>query len=265
MARRNTIPLLVRMGLLAILAVCIDDANSSPVGAGEISDSSIFLAIQKYQCFREYWGGFTSARHVLPVTFKKDGQIAYVRVEGFDDALSRAHMVRFMSVYTAHGRSWVGSNEGFNMQIPGRSTKYQEDQEQFSGPKIKTARLQLLSNCTPESDSEPNLRHRIFRAIESTMSHQLSLFNKLAGRHFPQKSQIVIGDFDLDYPSTFVLIKNTNEVWNVSLYDSVHPLSDADLNAGWFPSQQIYDPGETSALQDKIIKYGTVRDIVLGD
>ena len=113
-------------------------------------------------------------------------------------------------------------------------------------------KLHLPSNCTPKLLPDTPLKAIMFDDIINSLKELLIPQNTT--KIYPHHLKVIIANFNVGDPGTYVFIPNTKEVFEISLYDPDDPFSDMYLKFHEFPMREYYDM--ESDLIPKILKYG---------
>jgi hypothetical protein len=101
----------------------------------------------------------------------------------------------------------------------------------------------------------------IMNTIKSHLTYAMSRGRKPGNS---RKIRIIIADFNVDYPSTYVLIEQENLLYDIALHDVADAKAYDDKGfekAGYYPVG-IWDPSEPSALlKSRIKKHGIVKEV----
>jgi hypothetical protein len=247
----------------ALVYLSVSIAANSAIAA---TTEAVTKAIQQRVCFEDFWWDRDSFQlgKTVPITLRQDDNIAYVWSEGLAVVPGASRWANFFTVFTKDDQSVVGSSYGYNLDSMQGTPDFEKKKSQVFGGKAETIQLRIPANCAPHFTEETPLKKRMLKTIETTMTNELTLFNKSGGAHYPGQLRIVIADFNADYPETQVFIPSTEQVFHVALQDAADPLSDTFLKQGEYPVRPEYDKQAIKLLGGKIIKYGIVREITLG-
>jgi hypothetical protein len=72
---------------------------------------------------------------------------------------------------------------------------------------------------------------------------------------------LIIADFNIDYPYTYIMVEPVNEVYRVTLHDPQNYDSDEYEREGEYPFGEEYSVSKE--LLEKIHKHGIIRKITL--
>lgn len=231
-----------------------DSSSSTP---GE-KIARIKNAMVKSLCYDVYWaGGWGHGEHYqrgvqLPFKIVIEGEKFYARVDpigfvGKDRQPARATRIGI----DRDGRTVVISN-------------YEKDMEQiFSGSSLIEDALVIPTDCTPHYDPPTPQKERMLQTVVSTMQKQLSSFVRMGAATYPQKVTLTIADFNIDYPSTYILVEPPGHLYTVTLHNPQNYESDEYEREGEYPLGEIQVKPHLKPLLAKIRKHGVIREIVL--
>ncbi len=190
----------------------------------------------------------------------KDGDLAYVWVEGLKTFQAAYRTATFFTVFSSRGQAAVSVASSYNVEEMRGSERFEKDREKVFRSEAETVSLNLPKDCTPKEVQKTPIENEMIAVIDRTIRNELRTFNKLAGTNYPSELRVIIADFEWNYPRTFVLLPTTGEIFSVALHDARNPLDDRFLKQGEYPIQPIAPaPGRVQ----KIEKHGIVREIRL--
>lgn len=247
----------------------------------DLSIQATLEAIQRYMCFRDYYADANPrSGETRPVTIRNDDLWAYAWMEQADGPTANAstgslifqspstppptRSVVFYAVYERHGRAMVAYEKSYSLPFMLGNSYFVHDKSKVFSGRTEAALLTEPTDCTPRFEDTP-LKRRILKGVEQTVIQQLTGFNKHAGAQYSRQLEIVIADFNFDYPETLVWVPDEEEIFTVALHNASNPLDDTSLNDDHYPFGQIYDRAEIQALKDRILLHGIHRKIRLGD
>jgi len=249
------------MPLVAILAVLL--AVQPTLGAA--TGSAVVEAIKRDYCFWDYWG-FNDPRPALtlPVAVRVSGDTAYAWIEGLH-TFPRGRMASYYQVATKDGRSGVAYTLSYNIELMQQTFDFKEKKNRIFGGQFEMLELRIPKECMLLFEPDTPAKLHAVNAVAQAMVEHISSFNKNGGANFPKRTRIVIGNFNLDDPEAFVLVRDTGEVFNLVLHDPPDPLGDGVLKSGDFPFGQIYRRDQVAVLTKRIVAVGIEREIELTD
>ena len=251
---------------LAIFLICIVASMTSISARAAIRNMAVIRAVQHRICFEEFWWNRDTFKlgKTVPITFRKDENIVYVWSEELAVVPGASRWANFFTVFIKDGQSVVGSSYGYNLDYMQGAEEFEKKKSQAISDDLETVQLRVPVECAPRFAKGTPLKERILRTIETTMANELMLLKKSGGAQYPEQLQIVIANFNADYPETQVFVPVTKQIFHVVLRDSVNPLSDKFLKQGEFPVRPENSKQAAMVLGGKVIKFGISREISLG-
>jgi hypothetical protein len=136
------------------------------------------------------------------------------------------------------------------------------DRKFAAGPLI-TDTLTIPTDCTPRYEPLTRQKGRMVETVVSTLQKRLSAWMQRGIATYPREVTLNIADFNVDYPSTYILVEPPVELYTATL----HKVSDYDSDEyerdGEYPLGEIRMKPHMKDLLEKIRKHGIVRKIVL--
>jgi len=226
--------------------------------AAEISTSQAIEAIQRYVCFSDYWEyqDGPALGSMLSMSIRKDGDRAFAWVEDFVRSPYGQHTASFLEVFTFGGRTTIAWNQRYPIGIaPGDDELFNRSRVFRNG--VEVVPLMVSSDCTPHFDSDTPLKERMLLSIQAVIAQSLSDFNRSGVSNYSRRLTIVLANFNVDYPTVFVLLRETREIFGVH-FGSYFPQPD---EISVYPIVRTY---QIEALRPKIEMYGIPMEIELG-
>jgi len=252
-----------------------------PTGSASASDSdtaSVAVAkdaVRRWLCWDKYWGwGPYELGRVVPAKIKFDGKAFYVRI---DDIVvtDQVRMAAFYMGRIKEGHAAVILREAYDMNDrPPKKKKRQFENvgPVVSGPGLREQRKAIFENgstifadlsiptdCTPHYDAPTTEKELMISTIVKTMRSRLAGLFTENGSVNATRVKIIIANFNVDYPSTYVLVEPTNEVKTVTLHDAQDYDGHAFEKAGAYPAGVVEEPSQE--LISKIKRDGIVKEI----
>ena len=146
--------------------------------------------------------------------------------------------------------------------IVASNSAYEWERVFADGPWIQ-GRLMIPRDCTPHYASSTPQKERMLATVLSTMERTLSRFRQREPMKYPRTLDLVIADFNVEYPMTYVLVDSEHAVYTIALHNAQDFDSDAYEREGIYPvGYRVIGP-HTKELIEKIRKHGIRRAIVL--
>jgi len=121
--------------------------------------------------------------------------------------------------------------------------------------------LVIPKDCTPNYDPASPKKEIMLKTVVGTIQIKLSNFVRQGIAKYPRNLTILIADFNVDYPSTYVRVEGINEVYSVTLHDFENYDSDQFEREGEYPFGEVYN--KSKELLAKIHKHGIRREITI--
>lgn len=251
------------------LALWLLAGLSSPrLPEADAADDSFALvkdAIIRSICHEVYWD---EQRYrlgaVLPLEIKMEGARFYAWVEHLEVS-KRNRMSFFYEGRIKEGKGAVISRTGYNMNITDwtPASRFFEYRSHFDKDAVKTT-LETPRDCAPRYDPPTPQKERMVETVVSTMRIQMSDYVRRGFVKYPKEITIVIADFNVDYPWTYVLVEGPGKLYYwVILHSGRDYDSDQWEREGEYPFTSIeIEPVDKSRLA-KIRRHGIRRKIVL--
>ena len=224
----------------------------------EITTNRAIEAIRLYACFSDYWEykDGPAPGSTLSVSVRKDGDRAFAWIEDFVRSPIAARTASFLEVFTFDGRTTIARDQQYLVGLA------PDDDELFNRSKVfrngvEAVSLTVYSDCTPHFDSDTPLKERMLDSVRAAVAETLSNFNKHGVSNYSRQPTIVVANFNVDYPTVFVLVRETGEVFGVQ-FGSYFPQPD---EVSVYPILQTY---QIEALRPKIEMHGIPFQIDLG-
>lgn len=233
--------------LIPTVALMLLVATSS---AGERQVALIKAAVIRYICFDEYWGGDALYKRDKPLTMRViiDGNNFYSKAE---DAYSfHGNIIPMYQIGVLKPDKAVVTHN-FEMDMKKRFAE---------GPVITTT-LALPADCTPKYDPTTPKKELMLRTVVRTVQDHLDDWAKKNIAKYPRDLTLVVADFNVDYPRTYILVEQTNKVYRVSLHNPQDYDSDEYEREGYYPFGEQYNPAKS--LIEKIRRHGIRKEIIL--
>ena len=258
---------------LAALLICIAGAFSAGPAAGEIATDAVLEAVRRYVCFEVYWmlsrAPFEPGQTV-PVTIRKDSEIAYLWIEGLVRGRSDGSpLSNYYKIHMYEGEAGVLESKvtSGDSKAEHERAEFKELRNQVFRGATQTAQLTMPKDCTPRYGKTTPLKQRKLMAVDRAMARlfqeEMIPFWRFAGpadgKADRKKVKIVIADFNVDYPSTFVLVPSMGKVWLMGLRDSSDSRDEARLDEGEYWVEPGWIEYTTEDFKRKILKHGVVR------
>lgn len=222
---------------------------------------SIKEAVNRWLCYEVYWG---EASHRLgktyPLFIRLEGEKFFALANDLEPIL-RDPTAGFYIGRLRNGKAAVISGERYNVKLNPPLPSYLKAQRLFESQSIIKTTFTMPPDCTPKYDSVTPQKELMINTVVKTMQKNLNMFVSMGIAKYPKEVTLIIADFNIDYPYTFVLVEQTKEVYIVTLHDTQNYDSDEFELEGQYPFGQVYD--KWNGLLEKISKHSIFRKIIL--
>ncbi len=217
----------------------------------------IKTAIIRSLCYDVYWaGGWGSGEdyrrgEALPLKLLIEGETFYARIDpiGFFGKNKQPMRAERIGI--------VRSDQA----VVVANSMYGSMDELFATKPIIKDTITIPTDCTPHYDPPTPQKELMLQTVISTMQKQLSDFVRLGIWKYKGEVTLIISDFNIDYPSAYILVEQTKDVFSVTLHDPQNYDSEEYEQTGEYPFGQVYNTSKSLLI--KIRKHGIVRKIVL--
>ena len=254
-----------RSWIVAALSVAGGAVGGATPAVAEIDIAATIQAIQQYRCANQYWADPKPSPppSVLPITIRSEGQIAHALVEGLDGP----NWVTFYTITGEGSKAMVTSSWGYDKRLLKENAVFQEQwgrifddsSKHAFGGDFRIGELRVPSTCAFVLESDTAIKRAMVDAVRRSVAVSLTLFN-MTGASYPARVRIVIANFNTDFGVTYVLIRETGEIFGVRLDD---PVTDPPQNTKYLVFE-LYNPSDLPPIRGKIMTTGIEREIQLG-
>lgn len=248
--------------LLVLLMWCMLPSSAS---ADAPSAELLQQALQRYIMFDICWRDGNELYRVGSVgnaLVTLDSEKGYFHI--WSDALIEKGAAPTISLYKGRfkdDKAIVLSRESYSET----SVDAEGDKRLFAGSNAMKLSVHVPSECNYRDGDDKKLKINLTTGILDTFVQFFSRVNHDHPGKYPDRLKIVIADFHAYYPSTFVYIKDTGAVYEVSLGGSSEPYLDGYEPSvdNTFMNKYLGRFGSGDPLVKKIMKHGIVRSIKL--
>jgi len=253
---RRVLWLVLTLGLISSLF-----SLNPPLAADQVA--SVKQALSQALCYGVYWMGSNyDLGRSLPIQIRMDGPEVFVWIPDLEVTKSD-HMAGFFVGRLKEGKGVVTHAESYNINLTPPLPAYLKNRRYFETGTVIKETLTMPEDCTPNYDPSSPQKELMVRTVVSTMQKTLGRWAKTSIKKYPAEVNIIIADFNIDYPSTYVLVKPGDELYSVTLHDPQDYDSDEYEREGIYPlGERRVEPGMENLLA-KIRKHGITRKIVL--
>ena len=213
-------------------------------------------AVSKWLCFDKYWcWGPYELGKILQITIKIDGDKFYVWIDDLYIS-DKVRMVGYYEGRTKDGQTAVVLREAFDSNFKS-AYLYSTRNSIFIGGSVIKTNLSIPMDCTPHYDNTTKDKELMIATIVNTIKNRLNHPMHINGTDNDAKREIIIADFNVDYPWTSVFVESTNTVYDVTLHDLDDYFGHMFEKEGFYPVGINNEP--TELLIDRIKKHGIIR------
>lgn len=254
----------MRKVLIFLFLVVLNAAHAGatqPVPADD-QPASIKEALRKSLCYELYWQG---QKFQVGVPLPLQVKILEGRFLAWVDDLKATHHVRMSGFFMGRvkdGRSIAVLTRGYNPDLSPQAPGYAEDRQHFVAGAMKDT-LTIPADCTPRYDPPTAEKARKLKTVVSTMQKQISSLVRMGAARYPPEITLIVADFNIDYPSTYVLVEPAGDLYTLTLHDPEDYDSDLYERQGEYPLRWVRVAPHLRDLLGKIRRHGIIQKILL--
>jgi hypothetical protein len=252
-------PVVARRGrMLANIGVAAYMLLLAPLATGQETQQvdRIVEAAVNALCYSVYWGGNFGYggdyRQGVPIPFRLvvSGDAFYMSVKPILFSGPQRQPFEKRLVGTHHrGQPIVVSGSAYEWDAV------------FADSKPIEGHVTIPRDCTPRYAAWSPLKERVMATVVSTM--ELRLKTEAKGP-VPREVELLIADFNVEYPSTYVLVERPKQqLFMLTLHNPQDYGSDEYERSGDYPLTHIVIQSRHAELLQKIRKHAIKRRIVL--
>ncbi len=218
-------------------------------------------AVERRLCFEVYWWDRHYQQGVpLPVKIIVDGAEFQVRVDDIEvDRGGKRWFGRYDG--TIHnGRAMVRTSSNFPM-VPGAAEAPSDFGSKSPGGEVFDDTLTIPLNCVPRGTLSSE-KTRIIETAVGTMQEMISRRSSEAETRASGVITVTIGDFDVDYPSLYVLVKPLGKVYEVTIHDPEAQDDAAYQGSGHYLFRELTNAAEARRVEKKILRHGVTSTVI---
>lgn len=201
-------------------------------------------------------------KHVtLSLTFSKDEGKFYIWGDDLQYSIELHHPRMadlYYGTYSDH-RIAITGVDGANTAVKNIMQWLMRRKQKFFSGQIKKFDYTIPKQCVMSFPPSPE-KTAMLNTIVNTMTDFVKQVDQRTQFQYPTPLHIVIANFDVDYPRTFVYIPETREVYNLTLHDITNYFGDTFLKDG-YPLSLVNYFSKDSPFVKKILKYGIYKTI----
>jgi hypothetical protein len=235
----------------------------------EIGKEAALDAIWRYKCFWSYWGWPNSdkggPRKNLPATLRIEADQTHVWIEGMRGYPPGRRNVSYFELIEKYGRPFIYyTTSAMDLDNPNLVKSVQRYKELvFAGP-TETARFsEPPDGCKRVFDPDSEVKQRMLRTVERTIAYWIWDLDKRGLAEHPEPQRIVVGNFNITDRHTYVLIRSTGNIWEVTLHtggDRSKFEEGLERHLSYF-AKDIRRKEHVRMLRPKILRVGLEREI----
>ncbi len=174
------------------------------------------------------------------------------------------HFTNFYVGRLKDGKGAITFVDSHNNELPGLPPQMREYRRHFESGAIAKDTLTVPADCTPRYDPATPKKELMVKTVESTMQKLLNHYASRGLAKYPKEVKIIIADFNMDYPFTYVIVEPVREVYRITLhdwdnYDSDEYERDEEYPTGEATMKSISDEGLA-----EMRNHGIIRKIAIG-
>jgi len=261
--------------VLSLITLCFYSSMSFAQPTSQPSNAQIPTvkdALRRYLCFEVYWYGWNRNQSVpLPLRVKVEGGKFFAWIEAAE--VSQGDQVDLFIVGRLKGDSAaVVFREGYNVRLMSSAPGYNKNRSIFDSADVIRDTITIPNDCVPRYDVSNSQKERMLNTVVSTMEKHLSWLVRERRANFSRDVTLIIANFNVDYPETWVLVEPSDsqqfssskpaDLYSVTLHDPQDYDSDKYEVQGEYPSAYVPIKPYHKAIIDKVRKHGIVRKIV---
>ena len=247
-----------RLGPIAsAFLLCLAVASPAASGASARIDR-IREAVARSLCYDIYWAGAWGhgenyQRNVpLPLTLVVGEEKFYARIDPIGFVGKDRQPVRVTRIGLDRGRrAVVIANHERDVDL------------RFSTGPLIEGTLTIPADCTPRYDPPTPEKARKLQTVVSTMQKQLSSLVRMGAARYPPEITLIVADFNIDYPSTYVLVEPAGDLYTLTLHNPEDYDSNLYEREGEYPLRWVRVAPHLRDLLGKIRRHGIIQKILL--
>ena len=265
--------------IFILLSLCVFNFEIVSASSHRGRVSVVKRAVSRWLCWDKYWGwGGCSLGRVVPAEIKLEKNIFYVWIDNIV-VTDKVRMAAFYEGRIRNRQASVILREAFGLSLhrephsPMKKKKgsFQSGGQAITGPSLLERRKRLFESgsiisthisipayCTPHFEAATPEKELMIATVTRTVKRQLAILAKHSAI-IPPHLNMIIANFNVDYPSTYVFVEELNQVYVITLHDVADYGSHAFEKTGYYPFGELYEPSEV--LISRIKRNGIVKEI----
>jgi hypothetical protein len=253
----------MRKTVTASVLLCCASFFAAGIGCTAKNDVRIVKdGLVKRLCYESYWGLGGYPRKPVPIKIRIDRpeKTFHIWINDFE-VTETYHMADYLSGILRDKDAVVLRHSGYNIELRPPHRGYLEHRPLFDGEGVVEDILEMPADCTPHYDPTTPKKELMLSTVIKTVQYRLEDFARMGIAKYPRELTLIIADFNIDYPMTYVLVEQTNKVYTITLHDFQDYESDEYERMGEYPFGERYKPAKS--LIEKIRKHGIRKKIAL--
>ena len=250
------------LGLCGYLALAGAFSVCSGSASAEITTESSINAIERRLCLEIFWWGQQSfqAGGQVDVALKINQDGANAWVEGAGNSAGVSRWADFFSIVPSPaGEVRVMSSFGYNVDRMRGTSDFERRRDLVFSGDVKNVKINLPKYCSPKYAPETPLKRQMVNIIVASVKNYIMYSVKFEKITYPEKLNIVIANFDPDYPETFIYLPRYKRILVAHFYGS-SPEDGSYFDDKSYPIRDHDGEGAVD-LRDKIVRNG-MREII---
>lgn len=247
-----------RSAKLATIILWLASCPAAPTVDTALADNSqVSLAISAIQdriCFEEFWWGkdFYHLGSSVPIFVRQAGDVTLAWSDKLSAIPGAKQWANFFRVAQMNHVATVDEAYGYNLDLLKTTPKIAKDKEDvFSERTVKKIEFHVPANCTPHFRANTLQKKETINHLKSAIVDELTQLDRFGRTAQSGRSDIVIANFNADYPETLVLVPSTGEIFRVALHGPM------------FVGPLLGSPEYLAASRKRILKYGMTEQVTI--
>ena len=227
--------------------------------AADLTAAQAVEAMRRHVCFSKVWWSDPYVRlgQSAHVDVRVDGRTAYLWSE---DMRAVPRVRRWADSYVVVLRSAgpvVTQRSGYNVELLRGEPAFERDRRRVYSGQTQRIPVDLPTNCDPKFDPDGPVKAEMHAVLTSTLTNAVRTWGR---RPAGGRVRMTVANFNVDYPETFAVRQDTNEVWRIGLM-----AGDRTSYTGGAARQYIVTPvprGPNAILLRRLVqRYGRTETI----
>lgn len=225
------------------------------ISSEQVKDISVLTAMKRYVCFDSYWMDNENYRfgETVQLNINSRNDNTYIWVENLESQQFMPSNAGFIQFKSADDALLPVVREFFNQNAMKDSQNFELRKSiVFSGTVVHRDFV-VPAQCTPEFLPSSELKAKILVDVRKSIADELAQLDMVASeKKYGSSVEVVIANFDIDYPMTFAYLPGSGEVFRIELNSSPDANIGEYLAEGGFPVGFINNSTWETNLKPKI-------------